>query len=114
MHAKPNSLPLHPMKKSDGAEMKEAIRRQAISIGFDLVGFAAAKLPSETPRLAEWLDRRYHGEMAWMEKDPGRRTDGERSFAGTGTLLCCGLNYYQGPARAFLCSHGGHLNLRAR
>ena len=97
MHAKPNSLPLHPTKKSEGADMKEAIRRQAISIGFDLVGFAAAKLPSETPRLAEWLDRRYHGEMAWMEKDPGRRTDGERSFAGTGTLLCCGLNYYQGP-----------------
>ena len=97
MHAKPNSLPLHPAKKSDGTEMKEAIRRQARSIGFDLVGFAPAKLPSESPRLAEWLDRGYQGEMAWMEKDPGRRTDGERSFAGTGTLLCCALNYYQGP-----------------
>ena len=97
MHAKPNPLPLHPLKRSNGVEMKEAIRRQARSIGFYPVGFAPAKLPSEYPRFSEWLDRGYHGEMAWMERDPSRRTDAGRSFADTGTLVCCGLNYYQGP-----------------
>lgn len=97
MHTRPDRLPLHPMEKSHALEMREAIREQARSVGFDRVGFAPAKLPSEAPRLAEWLARGYHGEMAWMERNSGRRTDGERSFAGTGTLLCCGLNYYQGP-----------------
>jgi epoxyqueuosine reductase len=77
--------------------IKEAIREQARSVGFDRVGFAPAQLPNEAAHLAEWLARGYHGEMAWMEKTPARRTDGEQSFAGTGTLLCCGLNYYQGP-----------------
>lgn len=79
--------------------MKEIIRSRARTVGFDLVGFASAKLPTEAAHLEEWLHRGYHGEMAWMNKDPGRRTDAERCFAGTGTLLCCGLNYYQGPPR---------------
>jgi epoxyqueuosine reductase len=96
MPSRPDRLPLHPLT-SAASDMKEVIREQARIVGFDRVGFAPAKLPSEAPRLAEWLVRSYHGDMRWMEKDPPRRTDGERSFAGTGTLLCCGLNYYQGP-----------------
>ena len=95
MHTSPDRLPLHPMRNA--LAIKEAIREQARSVGFDRVGFAPAKLPNEAAHLAEWLARGYHGEMVWMEKNPARRTDGERSFAGTGTLLCCGLNYYQGP-----------------
>ena len=100
MLTEPNPLPLHPMKTSDGVEMKEVIRTRATSLGFEPVGFAPASLPSQSPRLEEWLARGYHGEMAWMGRDPDRRTDGARSFAGTGTVLCCGLSYYQGPRRS--------------
>jgi len=97
MQSEASSLPLHPIEASAGAEMKEVIRSHARSIGFDLVGFAPARLPWEATHLTEWLDRGYHGEMAWMAREPGRRTDAARSLAGAGTLLCCGLNYYQGP-----------------
>jgi len=97
MPVQPIPLRPHPLTESESVALKEIIRQQARDIGFDMVGFAPAQLPSQAPRLAEWLGRGYHGEMGWMARDPGPRTDTERSLAGAGTLVCCALNYYQGP-----------------
>ncbi len=82
-------------------EFREAIVAKAKSVGFDKVGFAPAGLPESKPRLKEWLERGYHGEMAWMERATERRTDASMSLEGASTLVCCGLNYYRGePAAA--------------
>jgi epoxyqueuosine reductase len=78
-------------------ELKALIIDNARAAGFDKVGFARAQLDAETPHLAEWLQRGYHGDMRWMERDPERRTDVSRSLPDTQTLICCALNYYQGP-----------------
>jgi epoxyqueuosine reductase len=78
-------------------ELKRAIIDTARGVGFEKVGFARAQLDEEAPHLAEWLHRGYHGEMRWMERDPLRRTDAGRILPGTQTLVCCALNYYQGP-----------------
>jgi len=79
------------------AELKHAIADRARLAGFDKVGFTRARLDDEAPHLEEWLDRGYHGEMRWMERDPARRTDAARILENTHTLVCCALNYYQGP-----------------
>ena len=78
-------------------ELKQAITAKAHAAGFEKVGFTRARLDEEAPHLEEWLRRGYHGEMRWMEHDPGRRTDAARSLAPAHTLVCCALNYYQGP-----------------
>ncbi len=78
-------------------ELKQAITAKAHAAGFEKVGFTRARLDEEAPPLEEWLRRGYHGEMRWMERDPGRRTDAARSLANAHTLVCCALNYYQGP-----------------
>ncbi len=77
-------------------ELRETIRAKGRALGFDKIGFAPAKLPEQEPRLAEWLERGYHGEMRWMMRDPARRTDASQSLSETVTLVCCALNYYQG------------------
>ncbi len=78
-------------------ELKRAIVDKAHAVGFEKVGFTRAQLDDETPHLAEWLRRGFHGEMRWMERDPERRTDAARNLPNTQTLVCCALNYYQGP-----------------
>lgn len=78
-------------------ELKRAIADKARAVGFDKVGFARAQLHEQSARLAEWLRRGYHGEMRWMERNPERRTDAGRILPNAQTLVCCALNYYQGP-----------------
>ena len=47
--------------------ISEAIRAEALSLGFDVCGFASAAAPWEAgDRLAEFVDRGRHGEMDWM------------------------------------------------
>jgi epoxyqueuosine reductase len=77
-------------------ELRKAIEERALAIGFDKVGFAPARLPESKALLEEWLERGYHGEMAWMGRGAERRTDASRILEGTSTLVCCGLNYYAG------------------
>ncbi|MFQ5791423.1 MAG: tRNA epoxyqueuosine(34) reductase QueG, partial [Acidobacteriota bacterium] len=80
-----------------GARIKQSIRSQGLALGFSKVGFAKARLTREARNLERWIARGHHGEMHWMAREPSRRTDAGRSLPGTLTVVCCALNYYQGP-----------------
>lgn len=82
---------------TNGNDIKDAIAARARDAGFEKVGFTRARLDEHGARLEEWLRRGYHGEMRWMERDPARRTDATRILDDASTLVCCALNYYQGP-----------------
>jgi epoxyqueuosine reductase len=77
-------------------ELRGAIAEKAKAVGFDKVGFAPARISASDDPLKEWLERGYHGEMAWMARAAERRTDASLSLGGALTLVCCGLNYYPG------------------
>src|SRR5712692_2993539 len=101
----------------------EAIKAEARALGFDAVGISrvpnssrpSAELPPSLPpypltplspdpptplshhlfsRLAEWLQRGYHGTMAWMTRDPSRRSDPQRVLPGCRSMVSVGMNYY--------------------
>ena len=93
----------------------EAIKREAGALGFDAVGISRvddsgqppAELPRSLPpypitplshhlfsRLAEWLQRGYHGTMAWMTRDPTRRSDPQQVLPGCRSMVSVGMNYY--------------------
>ena len=95
--------------------LAEAIKREALALGFDAVGISripnsgqpqpelSPPLPLEpaTPlphfllnRLTEWLQRGYHGTMAWMTRDPSRRSDPQRVLPGCRSMVSVGMNYY--------------------
>ena len=63
---------------------REELRSRLRGCGFDLVGFAPPSVPESAGRLAHWLSEGRHGDMAWMEKDPGVRTDVRRRWPEAG------------------------------
>ena len=106
--------------------LAEAIKREALALGFDAVGIsrvADSSQPSAishqpdsslppypatpltpapvTPlpqllfgRLAEWLRLGYYGTMAWMTRDPSRRSDPRLVLPGCTSMVSVGMNYY--------------------
>ncbi|HEV2802552.1 MAG TPA: tRNA epoxyqueuosine(34) reductase QueG [Pyrinomonadaceae bacterium] len=84
------------------AELKDAravltarVKERARQLGFQKVGIVRAEaLTDEGARLEEWLRRGYHGEMAWMARDPERRTEPERFLAGARSVVVVAHNYY--------------------
>jgi len=75
-------------------EIREAIRNQALAMGFDAVGFAAAHLAERARAdLREYLDRGHHGDMGWMADTAARRSDPQTLWAEARTVVVLGVNY---------------------
>jgi len=78
----------------DPDRFKEELLREARGQGFELAGIAAAT-PAETrAAYEEWLAAGHHGEMAYLARDPERRTDPCLAWPETGSILVVGLNYH--------------------
>jgi len=77
-----------------GRGVKEAIRARALGLGFDAVGFAAPQaVAAARRRLAEFLARGWHGDMAWMASTAARRGDPRALWSGVRSVVVLGLNY---------------------
>lgn len=73
----------------------EKLKEKAREIGFQKVGVAPADaLTDEKERLEAWLDAGFHGEMAWMTREPEKRTDPRLIFPGAKSVVVLALNYY--------------------
>ncbi len=75
-------------------ELSSEIRRLAMSVGFDKVGFARADVVASRHLLYSWLGRGYHADMAWMEKNPATRSDPREWYPEAVSVVSVGLNYY--------------------
>ncbi|MGC2415739.1 MAG: tRNA epoxyqueuosine(34) reductase QueG [Stellaceae bacterium] len=76
------------------AEIREAIRTEALAMGFDAVGFAEARLAEKARAdLGEFLGRGYHGDMGWLADTAERRGDPQTLWADARTIVVLGLNY---------------------
>jgi epoxyqueuosine reductase len=97
--------------------LTETIKREALALGFDAVGISRvaessqpsaishqpdSSIPDPPPlfphrllsRLTEWLQRGYHGTMAWMTRDPARRSNPQLVLPGSRSMVSVGMNYY--------------------
>lgn len=74
--------------------ISEAIRAEALSLGFDVCGFASAAAPWEAgERLAQFVDHGRHGEMAWMETTLARRSHPRAMWPDARSAIMLGANY---------------------
>src|SRR5215831_434644 len=98
------------------AEIREAIRAQALEMGFDAVGFAAARLADQARSdLAEYLGRGYHGDMGWLAHTAERRGDARALWPEARTVVVIGLNYGgEGPLSAEPDPERGVISIYAR
>ncbi len=73
----------------------QVIKEHARKLGFEKVGIVPAQaLDKEGDRLKQWLGRNYHGNMAWMGRDPEMRSDPRRLFPQARSVVVVALNYY--------------------
>ncbi len=77
------------------ASFTEKIKQKASEIGFDKIGIVrAGYLAGEAIKLRKWLDDDFHGEMAWMKREPEKRSDPGLIFPGARSMIVTALNYY--------------------
>jgi epoxyqueuosine reductase len=86
--------------------MVEEIKGIARELGFDDCRIARAREASHAGEFREWIAAGMHGEMAWMERAPERRTDPREVLPGCRAIICLALNYFPGRS-PFSEGHGG-------
>jgi epoxyqueuosine reductase len=62
-------------------------------LGFQAVGIAPADLSAAEPRLLDWLDRGWHGEMEYMARHGALRSRPAELKPGTLRVISCRMDY---------------------
>src|ERR1043166_1101248 len=73
--------------------MKEAIRQRARELGFDDCRVTSAAAPDSALQFQQWLARKYHGEMGYMERNAGKRIEPQRVLAGAKSVITVAASY---------------------
>ncbi len=79
---------------SDPAALKDAIRAQALTLGFEACGFASVAEPwTAGERLMQFIGEGRHGTMAWMEQTAQRRAHPRAMWPDAVGAIVLGMNY---------------------
>jgi epoxyqueuosine reductase len=74
--------------------LTQRIKSRALELGFDLVGIAPAGVAPHAKEYADWVAKGMAGDMAYMSRDPDRRSDLRRIVAGAQSIVVVGLSHY--------------------
>lgn len=93
--------PKRPPKPATPLELRDAIRCEALRLGFDAVGFAAATLKPEAraerlAQLTQFVELGFQGDMGWLGERTPERVDPATLWPDARTVVSLALNY--GPA----------------
>ena len=71
------------------------IKQKAIELGFHKIGIVRAEvLKEEGEHLKQWLEKDFHGEMKWMEREPEKRSNPKLIFENAKSVIVVALNYF--------------------
>jgi epoxyqueuosine reductase len=74
--------------------LTERIKSRAVELGFDLVGIAPASIAPHAQAYATWIAAGMQGDMAYLARDPDRRSDLRRVLPNAQSIIVVGLSYY--------------------
>jgi len=75
--------------------ISKSIKTEALHLGFSSCGIAKAEfLEEEAPRLENWLNLNYHGEMSYMENHFDKRLDPCKLVPGAKSVISLQYNYF--------------------
>ncbi|MBV4413572.1 tRNA epoxyqueuosine(34) reductase QueG [Enterobacteriaceae bacterium YMB-R22] len=83
-------------------QLAQNIRQWGKELGFQQVGITDTDLRASEPALQAWLDKQYHGEMAWMARHGMMRARPHELLPGTLRVISVRMNYL--PANAAFAS----------
>ncbi|AWH89184.1 tRNA epoxyqueuosine(34) reductase QueG [Limnobaculum parvum] len=73
--------------------LAQHIKQWGQALGFQQVGICDTDLSLEEPRLQAWLDKQYHGDMAWMARYGMMRARPHELEPGTLRVISVRMNY---------------------
>lgn len=77
------------------AKHTQIVKNTASKLGFDYCGIAeAAFLEEDAPKLEDWLNKNYHGKMAYMANHFDKRLDPRKLVADAKSVVSLMYNYY--------------------
>ncbi len=77
------------------SSFKNDLKEKARKLGFDSVGIAKTRfLEEEKQRLIQWLEKGYHGEMDYMERNLEKRLDPRRLVENAKSVIVLSHSYY--------------------
>jgi epoxyqueuosine reductase len=74
--------------------MKQPIAQRAKELGFDDCRFATAAPPAHAAQLLDWLAKKKHGEMGWIQQNAAKRTDPQLVLAHAKTIITLAASYH--------------------
>jgi epoxyqueuosine reductase len=77
----------------EGKTLTDALKRRAGELGFALVGTCPAVTPGGAPRLGEWLERGYAGQMDYLAERQEAYSHPRHVLEGARSLLMLGMPY---------------------
>ena len=91
-------VPKRPPKPANAAQLRDAIRAEALRLGFDAVGFAPAHLPesdraTRLARLRDFLAAGWQGDMGWLGERPEQRAEPGALWPEARTIISVAMNY---------------------
>ena len=99
--SRPPPIPKRPPRSATPAALRDAIRGEALRLGFDAVGFAPASVAPEArrerlQRLCAFVDAGWQGDMGWLGERTEARADPQSLWQEARTVVSLALNY--GPS----------------
>ena len=101
------------------AKVNAQIQQRARELGFDACRITTADRPDHADQFTRWLDDGRHGEMAWLQRNSGKRLDPQQVLSGAKSILCLAVSYSgqesnSGPAPATSSAPSGVIARYAR
>ena len=75
------------------------IKEEAQRLGFEIVGISPVKPPLHAESFAEWLRRKLHGELGYMERTEALRRNPNNLVPWAASLVSVSMNYFTPPVR---------------
>ncbi len=74
--------------------MKEAIQLRARELGFDDCRLTSAQPPESAAHFQQWLQRGWHGELAYLARNAHKRVQPEQVLPGARSIVTLAASYY--------------------
>jgi epoxyqueuosine reductase len=79
--------------ETTATSLRNAVKAEALRVGFDLVGITPATVPGGLASFHDWLRRGYDGEMAWLSRREEAYEHPRHVLAGVRSVIMLALNY---------------------
>ena len=89
------------------------VKAKAAELGFDLCGIARAERYPHLARLAEWIDRGFSGDMAYLADSLQERQDPAKVLPSVESVVCVALVYNTDQPYSNTLPTGGVRRFRA-